>query len=381
MITVVNGNLTIPEHKRFIGFVGDNLVHTIKFFLCGKLDTCSIYRLYLTFDDGTVNYFTIEPEAVSEGVVLTWQVQQKHIFKSGNVWVQIKAFSDRGVVYHTTTDAFIVGDSAEFADRIIQSNTEFLEYEKKLNKLAKFISEISLLMPYVGDNGNWYIYSSIKGEYVDSGKPSVLKIENTDIATGSVTGDKLADGAVDRDSLFSAEMQKAHLSLPMKAVMVSGDITEDYYNSFTTAGVYQIDTLSGVHKVLVVLKPNTSAFLMQILLSFDKVQYRGIFCSEDGVYRDDEWQEWVDLCDKGMESAEDIRCVSNLGDNADPQFISYQNTDPTTSPMIRIPLSVLQKRLFKISDIGGYFEGGDVESVLQEIGAQLKGLSDLLATI
>ncbi len=172
MITILNGKLTIPESERFIGFAGDNLARTIEFLLSGLKEADRIYRLYLTFDDGTVNHFVLPSAVTKDGVLLTWKVKKEHIFKSGNVRAQIKAFSDTGIVYHTSPDTFLVGNSAEFSDHFGTENSEFLEYEEMLNNLKAQVQEICTLTPYIGDNGNWYVYDAEKGTYVDSGRSS-----------------------------------------------------------------------------------------------------------------------------------------------------------------------------------------------------------------
>lgn len=165
MITILNGKLTIPESERFIGFAGDNLARSIKFLVADEVSADSIYRLYLTFDDGTVNYFVLPSDITSEGVVLNWNVLIEHIFKSGLVKAQIKAFLGNDVVYHTNADTFIVGDSPEFADYLREQSTEFLEYEKSLNE----------------------VYKSIRDGIVSAEM----------IADGAITAKKIADGAVD----------------------------------------------------------------------------------------------------------------------------------------------------------------------------------------
>lgn len=172
MITILNGKLTIPESERFIGFAGDNLARTIEFLISGLKDADRIYRLYLTFDDGTVNHFVLPAKVTGEGVLLTWNVKREHIFKSGNVRVQIKAFSQTGIVYHTRPDTLIVGNSAEFSDTFNVHNSEFLEYEEMLNNLKAEVSDICVMTPYIGENGNWYVYDAERGEYTDSGRPS-----------------------------------------------------------------------------------------------------------------------------------------------------------------------------------------------------------------
>lgn len=105
----------------------------------------------------------------------------------------------------------------------------------------------------------------------------------------------LADGSINRETLFSNEMAYKYLSLPMFKVSVTADLTDAHYNSYTTAGIYQLGSQIGTKQVLIVLKPDSDAHLMQIRLSYNKLEYRGIHCSEGGVYADDDWEEWIDL--------------------------------------------------------------------------------------
>ena len=381
MITILNGKLTIPEEERFIGFAGDNLARTIEFNLCGITQADAVYRLYLTFDDGTVNYFSLPFEVTDKGVVLSWIVEKKHIFKSGNVKAQIKAFSNRGVVYHTSSDTFIVGNSAEFSDSITESNTEFLELEEKLNNLYQSINEVCVLMPYVGDNGNWYIYDSTSGMYTDSGKPSVGSAEGFVLADGAITSEKLARGVIDSQELFSDEMKNIFLSLPVFEKNIAGTIEENYYNTLTQQGIYKIDSYTGTHEVLLVFKPVSQAYLMQILMKYNKILYRGILCTDDGIYADEDWEKWTDLTDRGMKKASEFSLASMIGDNTDPQFIIYQTDVPSSQDMLRIPLSVVSAKINKISDVGNFFVSENVEGALQELGAEVAGVSRLLSQI
>lgn len=371
MITILNGKLTIPEEERFIGFAGDNLARKIEFVLSDITKENSVYRLYLTFDDGTVNYFRLPSKLTEEGVVLTWDVEQKHIFKSGNVKAQIKAFTERGVVYHTTSDTFFVGNSAEFSDSIIEGNTEFLEYEKTLNNLIESIKDVCVLMPYVGDNGNWYIYDSESGEYMDSGKPSVGLAEDF----------TFEEGVIDKETLFSQQMRELYFSMPVYTKTISGAPSENYYNTLTAQGVYKIDSLSGVHEILLVYKPQSDAYLMQLLLKYNKILYRGILCTIDGVYADEDWEEWTDLTQSGMKTADSFFYVNKLGLNANPEILAYQTSDVTTPEMLRIPLSAIAEKLNKIEDNGNYFVSETAEGALQELGAEVAGVAELLAKI
>ena len=178
MITISDGILTIPEGERFVGFKGDNLHTQKKFFI--RTDPASgwLYRLYLTFDDGRHNFFTLPYELYADGIVLTWDIEEDHIFKSGLVKAQIKAFSDDSEVYHTTSDIFVAGKATEEDEEFLNSNSEFVHFEKTLNELYDKMETASAKMPYVGTNGNWFTYDMNSQSYKDSGMPSAAGFED-----------------------------------------------------------------------------------------------------------------------------------------------------------------------------------------------------------
>lgn len=140
MIIINSGKMIIPENERFVGFTGDNL-HSVKQFLVkDKADKNCIYRLYLKFDDGTTNYLVLDSLVENSSTLLTWNVQTEHLFKSGIVNAQIKAFLENGEIFHTTWDCFTVGESAESDEPFKETeNAEFLRYEKELNEILQRI--------------------------------------------------------------------------------------------------------------------------------------------------------------------------------------------------------------------------------------------------
>lgn len=186
MITISDGKLTIPEGQRFIGFTGDNR-HTQKtFFIRNTPESGWLYRLYLTFDDGRHNFFVLPATVSDEGTILTWNIEESHILKSGLVKAQIKAFSESNEVYHTTSDIFVAGKSTEEDEEFKNSNSEFLLYEKTLNDLYLKMKKASAKMPFVGENGHWYTYNAVTEVYEDSGISTSVNIGN-----GTVTPQNL----------------------------------------------------------------------------------------------------------------------------------------------------------------------------------------------
>ncbi len=167
MITIQSGKMIIPERERFIGFAGDNNASQKQFQILDISDETFIYRLYLTFDDGTCNYFLLEKSVGESSTTLTWNIVEEHIFKSGVVKAQIKAISSDGEIYHTDSDYFIVLPSAEetefFANK---QNSEFLRYERFLNTILDNIEITQQSLPYIGDDGYWYVYDADEGRYI-----------------------------------------------------------------------------------------------------------------------------------------------------------------------------------------------------------------------
>lgn len=213
MITIQNGKFFVPEDERFIGFAGDNLRKKIEFLVLGETQEVSTYRLYLTFDDDSVNFFVLPKANTSEGVLLTWDILESHIFKAGIVKAQIKAFAEDGMIWHTNFETFIVGKTAEYPETPDSPiNTEFLEYEKALNRIRDEIKEERVLLPYIGDNGNWYCFDAESNTYVDSGKASKGQAETGDIAENAVTTQKLADGSVTAEKLADGAVSTRHIA-------------------------------------------------------------------------------------------------------------------------------------------------------------------------
>ena len=213
MITIQNGKFFVPEDERFIGFAGDNLRKKIEFLVLGETQEVSTYRLYLTFDDDSVNFFVLPKANTSEGVLLTWDILESHIFKAGIVKAQIKAFAEDGMIWHTNFETFIVGKTAEYPETPDSPiNTEFLEYEKALNRIRDEIKEERVLLPYIGDNGNWYCFDAESNTYVDSGKASKGQAQTGDIAENAVTTQKLADWAVTSEKLADGAVSTRHIA-------------------------------------------------------------------------------------------------------------------------------------------------------------------------
>ena len=167
MIYIQPGKMIIPEEERFVGFAGDNLSSSKTFVVRnGETEDC-VFKLFLTFDDATCNYFELEQIRVGEAMGLIWNIREEHLFKSGIVSAQIKVYEPSGEIWHTSEDFFVVDDSAEFAEFFHdKKNSEFLAYERRLIALKAEIESILDKLPYFGTDGYWYLFDKTTDSFI-----------------------------------------------------------------------------------------------------------------------------------------------------------------------------------------------------------------------
>ena len=173
MILIQRGIMTIPEDERFVGFAGDNLCLSRSFRIEDPPADADVYKLFLTFDNAACNYFELAKTVLNGRTTLNWNIREEHILKSGVVRAQIKAYSSYGEIWHSSTDWFVVDESAEFSDYFSdKENSEFLSYERRLLSLRSEIEEIQKKMPYLGEDGHWYMYRASVDSFVRMPDPT-----------------------------------------------------------------------------------------------------------------------------------------------------------------------------------------------------------------
>ena len=132
-------------------------------------------------------------------------------------------------------------------------------------------------------------------DVVFDSEPADGSIGTAKLANGAVNAEKLADAAIDREGLFSFGLIEKFLSLPKSTVTSAGAFGASYFDALTDPGIYEMGSQAGEQYVLIVLKPETDYQRMQIRLSYDKIEYRGIYTDEAGVFNSEDWEPWVDL--------------------------------------------------------------------------------------
>ncbi|MGN0551011.1 MAG: leucine-rich repeat domain-containing protein [Acutalibacteraceae bacterium] len=275
MIVISDRRMIIPDSERYIGSLGDNMSCEKEFLINGDYNSEDyIYRLYLTFKSGAVNYFTLDGESTAAGIKLLWKIQRKHIIEDGIVKAQIKAFENSDEIWHSTIGVFMVLESLEFSDDFAVP-TEFEQIEKKLNEKIDVLRGVRAQFPKIGSNGNWFVYDADKQEYADTGNPSRgekgdtgslqagdVKTEN--ISDKAVTEEKLENGAVTEEKLSYQIKQKLERVM-LKTQVIDAIQHESQLNQYTEEGIYEIANNYGLGIVLLVFKPSSTR-IQQVLI-------------------------------------------------------------------------------------------------------------------
>ena len=129
------------------------------------------------------------------------------------------------IFFHNNTTPAINEDNlnaiskglSDVDDRVIELATEVMEKVPELEDLAEQLEEGIQNPPYIGANGNWYIWNTTTQQYVDSGVDASISVNIADVTM-------LAEGATpyvtntgtDTDPVF-------HLFIPRGATGPKGD--------------------------------------------------------------------------------------------------------------------------------------------------------------
>ena len=221
-----NGQIYVPKNECFIGYSGDNLKVTREFLIEDIKDISLIYRMFLKFDDGTCNYFLLESEVQENGTVLFWEITNDQIFKDGIVQLQIKASNSSGEVFHSAITNMIVNTSIEFTDYFAKkNNSEFLEYEEKLNNLYKSQEE-----------ANQSAHQAMeKAETTLATANSTLDVARESLATAEETLNSSQQARSDIDEVF--DKIDEHIAI-YENMTFDTEPTENSNVPVTSGGVY-----------------------------------------------------------------------------------------------------------------------------------------------
>ncbi len=162
MIYADRKNLKIPCEERILGHYGDNEVEQRIFEIGEDFPDCK-YILHIAFSDGSINPVLLENGDDNTAV---WNVRAEHIFTSGIAYIQLKAVSENGEIWHSPEAA------VEFLHSIEGDGTGGEYTPTLLEQLEEKIDDVLDLE----DNIIYYIET---GDYIT--RPEAVELVNNSI--------------------------------------------------------------------------------------------------------------------------------------------------------------------------------------------------------
>lgn len=174
-----------------LGYVGEGDTRTIQIDMTDWLER---------FPDATIKVEVRRPDKykympaveLEEGV-LTWTVNPGEVAIAGSGFAQIAAINlDTGAEYRSRVVETIIRESLEdFTDAELAETDPAAKWVNQVLKAAETAEQAVEKMPYIGANGNWYIWNSEVEAFVDSGmKAQGDKGETGDTGEQGPTGEK-----------------------------------------------------------------------------------------------------------------------------------------------------------------------------------------------
>ena len=180
MIYMNDWHIEVPSDQRVLAQTGDNLSYRIEI-QCEPIDDSLSYKL-----DVENKYHEKDIIDLNRSGSILWAtIRKDYLIINGTVRLQVRGING-AIVRHSNTFLMEVGYSIDGPSYFSDSDlSEFEQIEARITELkeetiryvedAKAAAALAVTTPYIGDNGNWYVYSHADKKYVDSGYPSSRK--------------------------------------------------------------------------------------------------------------------------------------------------------------------------------------------------------------
>ena len=132
MIYIDRNSFKIPLSERVICHYGDNSVNSLTFEI-GESYPESEYILYIAFSDGSINSILLDR---NEDNTAVWNVKAEHIFTAGIAYIQVKAVSENGEIWHSPKAA------VEFLHSIDEDNPNGERIPSIFERLDTMVTEL-----------------------------------------------------------------------------------------------------------------------------------------------------------------------------------------------------------------------------------------------
>ncbi len=157
MIKVFGRLLCVPENEKALGYVADNLVETRQFRVTDP--SLFSFSFKLELENGSLKDIIDLPHTMEDGaLILQWNITASCLQFAGPLFVQLRAFSDADMVWHSEIAEFTVNRSIKAEASlppIVPS--EFAEMEKRMTSLLTATETASLSASDAAEEASTYV--------------------------------------------------------------------------------------------------------------------------------------------------------------------------------------------------------------------------------
>lgn len=170
-------HIEVPSDQRTLGQTGDNLSYRLEI-RCDPIDASFSYKLDVENKYHEKDILDLN----RSGNILWTTIQKEYLTINGSIRLQVRGINGP-IVRHSNTFLMEIGYSIDSTGYFATTDiSEFAQLEVRLTEIkeealkavedAKAAAALAVNTPYIGQNGNWFVYSHADGGFVDSGFPS-----------------------------------------------------------------------------------------------------------------------------------------------------------------------------------------------------------------
>ena len=165
MIIVKNWTVDVPEEEILLGYVGENSVRTVAF----QMDSADYseweFRLDMELGEQK-NTILLDKDVKGDTLLLYFAVRGELLHTAGHMNAQLRALAQDGRIKLSSLFGFEVEKSISPAETISAALPDALQQMEQRLELA------AVRTPYIGENGDWFVWDNTARKFVDSGKPA-----------------------------------------------------------------------------------------------------------------------------------------------------------------------------------------------------------------
>jgi len=136
MINVIDRQIVIPDDEKPIGLSGDNKIET-RIFVISDLSLQDFnFKLNIRNKNNDIDIIDLIKSIENDEIKLVWEITERNVSVNGYLYVQLRAFDNTELKWHSELEYFEVGESININDYFSSPlPSEFEQMEKRITDI------------------------------------------------------------------------------------------------------------------------------------------------------------------------------------------------------------------------------------------------------